>query len=104
MKLPAVANLIMLSVQAWTGDAVNLIGSFPPGPVNGFGGFLGALASSGSGPLAAWHRLEGIAVTILALAIAVLRFRSKARSVQVVGILGLLFTLFAAFGATASSF
>lgn len=54
-----VVNIILLSVQAWTGDVVNLFAVFPAGAVNGFGGFFQGLESAGPEPIAVYHALGG---------------------------------------------
>ncbi|MDV3277514.1 MAG: hypothetical protein LYZ69_03485 [Nitrososphaerales archaeon] len=98
LKLATILNIILLAVQAWTGDVVSLFGAFPSGAVNGIGGFFQSLQASGPGPLATFHGVEGLIVIILSVAIAALSFRSKARSVRIVSLLGLFFVLAAALG------
>jgi hypothetical protein len=99
LKLMAVLNLILLSVQAWTGDAVNLFATLPSGAVNGLAGLLPALASAGPGPLALWHGIEGLLVTLLSIGISVSAFRrTQLRSVRIVSLLGLISVIVAALG------
>ncbi|MDV3244419.1 MAG: hypothetical protein LYZ66_04495 [Nitrososphaerales archaeon] len=98
LKRLTVLNLVLLSVRAWTGDVVNLFAAFPSGAVTGFSGFFAALQGAGPGPLAIWHGVQGMVVIVLAILIAGLCSRSKARSVRIVGLLGLFFTLVAALG------
>jgi succinate dehydrogenase/fumarate reductase cytochrome b subunit len=94
-----VFNLILLSLQAWTGDAVNLFNSGSSGAVNGMSGAIQALEDFGPGPLALWHALEGILIVLLAVGIVVSVFRrTKLRSVRAVSLLALLFVLSAAVG------
>jgi len=99
LKLMTILNLILLSAQAWTGDAVNLFGAFPSGAVNGFGQFFSSLLSAGPGPLALWHTVEGLLVFLLSIGIAVSAFRrTKSRNVRIVSLLALLFVASAAIG------
>jgi hypothetical protein len=94
-----VLNLVLLSVQAWTGDAVNLFATFPSGAVNGLGQLFPALLSAGPGPLGLWHGLEGLLVVLLSVGIAVSAFRrTKSRSVRIVSLLALLSVAVAALG------
>lgn len=94
-----VLNIILLSVQAWTGDVVNLFAAFPAGTVNGFGGFFQGLESAGPGPLAAYHGIEGIAVVVLGIGIAAAAFRKNAsRGVKVTSLLSLISIVSAALG------
>jgi hypothetical protein len=94
-----VLNIILLSVQAWTGDVVNLFAAFPAGAVSGFGGFFQGLESAGPGPIAAYHGLEGIAVLLLGVGIAITAFRRKSsRGVKVTSLLSLFFIAAAALG------
>ncbi|HUI86885.1 MAG TPA: hypothetical protein VLY21_06995 [Nitrososphaerales archaeon] len=60
-----VANLILLSVQAWTGDSVNLFATFQSGSVRSLGQVLQSLLSAGPGPVAAWNAIEGAMVFML---------------------------------------
>lgn len=98
LKVLTAVNLIVLTVQAWTGDVVNLFAVFPTGAVSGMNGFFQSLVASGPGPLAIWHGVEGFLVLFLSIAIAALSFRSKARSVRAVSVLGLLAVISAALG------
>jgi len=95
----AVVNIVLLSVQAWTGDVANLFASFPSGPVNGMSQFFGALSSSGPGPITLWHAVEGILIVLISVGIAFAAFaRTGSRNVRIVAILGLFFVLAAALG------
>lgn len=99
LKRMTVLNIILLSVQAWTGDVVNLFAAFPTGAVNGFGGFFQGLESAGPGPLAVYHGIEGIVILLLGVGITMAAFRGKAsRGVKVTSLLGLFFIAAAAFG------
>jgi hypothetical protein len=95
----AILNIVLLTVQGWTGDAVNLFAAFPSGPMSGMEQFFSSLAAAGPGPLASWHAIEGIVVILTSVGIAVAAFtRTHSRNVRIVAILGLLFVLSAAYG------
>ena len=95
----AVINIFLLSIQAWSGDVVNLFATFSGGAVSGMGQFFGALAAAGPGPLASWHAIEGVAVVLISAGIAVASFTStRSRNIRIVAILGLFFVLSAAYG------
>lgn len=99
LKLMTVLNLVLLSVQAWTGDVVNLFASFPSGAANGVGQLFPALLSAGPGPLALWHGIEGLLVVLLSIGIAASAFRrTKSRSVRIASILALVSVVVAALG------
>ena len=99
LKRMTVLNVILLSVQAWTGDTVNLYATFPQGGVGGLGGAVSALESAGPGPLAAFHGVEGVAILLIALGIAGAAFAKRSpRGVKVARILALLFVASAAIG------
>ena len=99
LKLMTVLNLVLLTVQGWTGDTVNLFATFPPSAVNGFAQFFSALLSAGPGPLALWHALEGLLVLLLAIGITVSAFRrSKSRNLRIVSLLALVSVASAAVG------
>ncbi|HKT21926.1 MAG TPA: hypothetical protein VJR06_04860, partial [Nitrososphaerales archaeon] len=90
---------VLLSIQAWTGDVVNLFAVFPQGAVNGLGAAVPALESAGPGPVAAYHAVEGVIVIILSVAILALAFtRSKSRGVRISSLLALFFIASAAAG------
>ncbi len=94
-----VLNLILLSVQAWSGDVVNLFATFPAGAVNGFSGFFQGLESAGPGPLAIYHGLEGVVIFLLGIGIAIAAFRRPtSRGVRITSLLGLFFIAVAALG------
>ena len=100
LKMMTVANIILLSIQAWSGDAVNLFAVFPQGPVNGLGGAVQALGSVGSiSPLALFHAFEGVLILLLSIGMVLAAFsRSKLRSIRVTSLLALLFVIFAVVG------
>jgi hypothetical protein len=101
LKYSIILILIILTVQGWTGDFVNLFAVFQNGIVNqSLGGIITALESGGY--LALFHAFEGLAVVILALIAVFLSFmKRKARLFTVLGtasaisamIGGLLFVL-----------
>jgi hypothetical protein len=99
MKVMVVLNLVLLSVQGWTGDVVNLFAAFPSGPVAGVGGAVSALLSAGPGPLAIYHAVEGVVVLLLAVGVVSVAFtRSKSRGVRVTSLLALISVASAAIG------
>jgi len=100
LKIMTVINLVLLSVQGWTGDTVNLFASFPQGAVNGIGGALQSLGSTGGiSPITLFHAMEGVAILLISIGIAVAAFRrSRLRSVRVTSLLGLLFVISAVVG------
>ena len=94
LKLMTVLNPVLLSVRAWTGGAVNLFASFPPGTVNCLAQLFPALLSADPGPLAVWHGLEAFLIVLLSVAIAVSASRrTKSRSVSIAVPLALLSVL-----------
>jgi len=98
LKLMTVANIVLLSVQAWTGDVVNLFSSFPSGTVNGVGGAVQELQSAGPGPLAIYHGVQGVVILILAIGISALAFGTKSRGVRIASLLALASVVAAAIG------
>ena len=99
-RIILVVLLILLTVQGWTGDTVNIFFAPPSGvtpPPAGLGGFSAAVQSLGS--ILVWHAVQGLLLLALAIAIAFLSFRwSKTRSVRLCAILGLFFVLSAGIG------
>lgn len=100
LRLLIVATLILLTVQGWFGDTVNLF-TVPTGPVtveSSANGVFQAIVNVG--PTLLIHAFIGLA--ILALGIVVLSFslRAKPRSIQVPAILGLVMVVSAIIGGT----
>lgn len=80
------AAIVILTVQGWTGDFVNLFAPFPSGSVSqSFGGLMTALFSAGA--ITAFHASEGALLVVLSLAVLGLSFKSKDRSIRIVSIL-----------------
>ena len=88
LKISIVVLLILLSIQGWTGDYVNLFAVFPSGPVKiSFGGLIGAL--EGAGFMEVFHASLAVAILATSIFIVILSFRAKAKSLSVPSILGL---------------
>jgi heme A synthase len=99
-RILLVVTLVILSLQAWTGDTVNIFYAPSSGvtpPPYSISGFFSAVQSIGS--LLIWHALEGILLLILAVALFALSFVwSKSRGVRIASGLGLFFVVLAAIG------
>ena len=92
-----IVNLVLLSIQGWSGDTVNLFATFPSGSVSSFQVFQ-ALARAGPGPLAVWHGVEGVLVLLLAIGIVVSVFmRTRSRNLRIVSLLALFFVVSAVY-------
>jgi hypothetical protein len=95
-----VVILVILTVQGWFGDYVNIFvapatGTTPP--QFSLGGFFGAVQSLGFGLI--WHTFEGIGLIALAAIAFALSFAwSRSRSVRIASGLGLLAIVSAAVG------
>jgi hypothetical protein len=92
-----IATLVILSVQGWTGDYVNLFSVFPTGAVNSSAnGLLQALQKAGQIPV--YHAFEGFLLVAFSLVVLILSLRTKAKKIQVSSILGLAAVVSAAVG------
>ena len=97
LRLSIVATLILLSLQAWTGDFVNVFVTTSPTPVQqSFSGFLGAV--SAAGPFLVWHMAEGVLILLSAVGVLGVSLRYDRRSVRIGALLGLITVLVAALG------
>jgi hypothetical protein len=98
-RILLVAILVVLTIQGWFGDTVNIFfttGTTTP-PAFSLGGFFGSVAAVGF-PLV-WHASEGIVLAVLGVAAFALSFFwSKARSVRILSGLGLMMIVSAALG------
>lgn len=100
LRLLIVATLILLTIQGWFGDTVNLF-AIPTSPVtveSSANGVFQAIVNVG--PTLILHTFIGLA--ILALGIVVLSFslKSKPRNIQIPAILGLVMVISAIIGGT----
>ena len=98
LRLSAVATLILMSIQAWTGDFVNVFLTSAFG--TSINGSMGALfqAILGNGLFLLWHGMEGFLVLLAAIGVLVVSFRYHRRSVKIAAVLGLVFTVIAGLG------
>jgi heme A synthase len=98
LRLSAVATLILLSIQAWTGDFVNvfLTSTFSTAVSSSVGGFFQAVM--GNGLFLILHGMEGFLVLLSAIGVLAVSFRYRRRSVKIAAALGLIFILVAGLG------
>jgi hypothetical protein len=97
-RLSLVATLVLLSLQAWTGDFVNVfVTTASKNEISpSISGFFLAVVSQG--PFLIWHALEGILVFLSAVGVLVVSFRYSKRSVRLASLFGLLFVFSAGLG------
>jgi hypothetical protein len=97
-----VITLVILSVQGWFGDFVNIFVAPSNGikpPAFTLAGFFDALESLPNSFFPLWHTFEGILLMGLAVAVFALSFKwSKARAVRITSGLGLAAIVSAAVG------
>jgi len=100
LRVLIVVVILIVSIQAWTGDFVNVFVAPSQGvaPYSfTVAGFLQGVESLG--PFLIWHALEGLLIFALSLALLLLSFRwSTKRSVRVCAALGTLFVVVAGLG------
>jgi len=97
-----IVTLVLLAVQGWFGDTVNIFVT----PANGTAappatpsGLLHAMASLPTPLFLIWHAFQGLALVLLALVVAVLSFAwSGRRGVRAWSVIGLVSVLSAALG------
>jgi hypothetical protein len=98
-RILLVATLVILTVQGWSGDTVNIFlpATATTSPLSSFAGFWPLVESLGG--LAVWHVIEGALLTVLSVVVLALSFVwSKSRAVRVASLLGLFFIFSAAAG------
>src|SRR5579863_5996657 len=73
-RILLVIMLVILSVQAWFGDFVNIFQVPPtsPVPAQSFAGLIQAIRSLGVA--LEWHAVEGLGLVIFGVALAILSF------------------------------
>lgn len=99
-RVLVVVTLVILAIQGWFGDTVNLF-VVSPNPVTpppfSFAGFIQLVQSSGV--ILEWHSFEGILLMALSIAVLALSFKwSRAKSVRISAILGTFMIFSAALG------
>lgn len=101
-RILLVVMLVLLSIQGWLGDTVNIFYSPPNGltsPPFTFGGFLSAMEAIPAPFFILYHAFQGMCLVALAAAVFALSFKwSKARSVKITSGLGFASVLSAAIG------
>jgi len=94
LQLLTVVTLVILSIQGWTGDFVNLFSVFPMGAVDSsFSGLIRALEEAGQLPV--YHAIEGVLLVAFSLVILILSFQTKIKNAKIASII--------AFGAVVSA-
>jgi heme A synthase len=97
LRRSIVATLVLLSLQGWTGDFVNVFVTTAQSSVEGsMQGFFSAVTAHG--PFLLWHAAEGFLVLLSAIGVLVVSLRYDRRSVKVSALLGLIFVLLAGLG------
>jgi hypothetical protein len=98
LRLSIVATLILLSLQGWTGDFVNVfVTTSAATNVNqSIGGFFQAVVNGG--PFLIWHGMEGFLILLSAIGVMVVSLRYHRRSVKIGAVLGLITVLVSGLG------
>jgi heme A synthase len=98
LRISVAITLILLTIQGWTGDVVNIFVTTSPTPTvsQSLGGFFQAVVNGG--PLLIWHGMEGILILLSAIGVLVISLRYRRRSAKIAAALGLFFVLSAALG------
>jgi amino acid permease len=97
LQLLVVATLVVLTIQGWTGDFVNLFAVFPIGAVNSsLGGLLQAL--QGAGQLPMYHAFEGAILVAFSVVVLIFSFQSKIRNAKIASIIALAAVVSATIG------
>ena len=98
LRLSIAVTLVLLSLQAWTGDFVNIFitTSASTGVQQSLQGFFAAIF--GEGPFLIWHALEGILIFLSAVGVLVVSLLYSRRSVKVGALLALFFVVVAGLG------
>jgi len=98
LRLSIVATLVLLGLQGWTGDFVNVfVTTSPVTNVNqSVGGFFQAVVNGGL--FLIWHGMEGFLILLLAVGVLVVSLRYRRRSVKIGAALGLITVVVAGLG------
>lgn len=96
-RISVVVALVLLSIQGWTGDYVNVFVTTGKNSVaESIPGFFSAVTSSG--PFLLWHAAEGFLILLLSVAVLLISLQYERRSVKIAALLGLGFVVSAGLG------
>ena len=88
LQISIVSLLVLLSVQGWLGDYVNLFVVFPSGPVSiSLSGLIQAL--EGAGLSVVFHAALGFSILATSVIVLILSLRTKVKSISISSIMGL---------------
>lgn len=92
------ATLILLTLQGWTGDFVNVFVTTSPSTSveQSVGGFFQAVVNGGL--FVIWHGMEGFLILLSAIGVLVVSLRYPRRSVKIAALLGLITVVSAGLG------
>jgi hypothetical protein len=97
LLISVVITLVLLTVQGFTGDSINLFAVFPDQVTGTFAGFFQALFQSGG--LTVFHAIEGLVIVLGAISIVVSAFRQRtAKVVRAFAVFGMTAVISAAIG------
>ena len=98
LRLSIVATLLLLGVQGWTGDFVNVFqtSTFSSSVNQSIGGFFQAVL--GNGPALTVHGMLGFLILISSIGVLAVSLRYHRRSVKIGAALGLIVTIIAGLG------
>ena len=100
LRLLIVLTIVLLTVQGWFGDTVNLF-AVPNSPVTVEASASGLLtATVNDGAVLIIHAFIGIVILVLSVTVLAFSLKSKPRNVQVPSILGLVMVVSAIIGGT----
>ena len=86
--ISVIVTLVLLTVQGFTGDSINLFAVFPSQVTGTFAGFLEALSQAGG--LTIFHAAEGLAILLASISAMVYSFRYRINtSARIFAIIGL---------------
>ena len=98
LRLSIAAALVLLTLQGWTGDFVNVFVTTAPAttPSQSVDGFFQAVMSGGL--FLIWHGMEGFLTLLSAIGVLVVSLRYRRRSVKIGAALGLVSVVSAGLG------
>ena len=98
LRIAIAFTLLLLSLQAWSGDFVNVFVTTSPatGVPQSVSGFFGAI--TGNGVFLLWHGMEGLLILVSAVVVFALSLRRQKRNVKAAAGLALFFVVVAGLG------
>lgn len=91
IRIAVVLELVILSIQGWTGDTVNLFAKYPAFvSIGNLQQYISAITGVGGiAPVLIWHEAEALLLVAVAIAVFAIALKTRERQLVILSLLGL---------------